>query len=715
MSELFSQIRARRQLSVEQASAMLALVALADTASKQGLLSSAARSLNEPAIAGKWIEVALAESDTRLRGSMLLQLGRLDYRQIPEAASYLDLLIWGLTQDDLRLAAMKTLGGLAATHPEVMELLLRTYSQQRTASAQRQILIALLQFDTPTPALAEFFQSVLARVDADLKIQIVRKLLHIDALSTETIDSWLQGAEPSDLKLLLLSYAVDRSLPVESGALHVLAQQDHAECRLAAIRALAAQTVKSIDVVRGLLKSAQKDASTEVRAACLLCFRHSLDLTPEAQVALLEELNTETSRPTVLMILDLLTPYLGQSAVIRDKLLAWLQENPHVEIAEVIYERLGRLAAWDQQLFEKLAQAYEESKNDRICGVILRTLSLGQQPEEKLLRFYVEALHAPSTALKTWGARGLLMLPLTPENATAIAAGADLLLDPSLDVRLLHSIARKVGRIVEMTPETLSRLKQVVEQSQQGALKAICQEAIERAQQRTELSAESVDFEHWFHQVEVDHAVDGIFPAIYSLYDQSPEMSRRIMKVALLNPACSDSMYSCGVCDAHIVQFLMSRNALDQDIDRYCVDFLLHKGESYGNPNLFLAALRMSPSFFPELQPSLWLLFQTKRNVAQCNQVLLRQILVEVHGNEEVAGAAFAEHLSQQNSVIGAAPYLHFLLNNLLWPPSRSLLKQALEKPAILDDEVRKQIQTALRPFGDAKVEKSPLPGLADD
>ncbi|HMK45343.1 MAG TPA: hypothetical protein VK436_01825 [Methanocella sp.] len=713
---IISEIRNRRRISAEQAETMLDLCASAGTESKRSLLSAASRSLPDPRVMARWIALANAELDTTLKGQMLVRVLRYDYRQVPadNHGPYLDLLVWGLSQDDLRVPVLATLGSLVTARPDVVELLSNIYREQRTMSARLQILISLCQFDTlPAPLAAFFLAEVDREVDADIKARMVCLLLRIDAAPLEKISEWLISPGPVEMRLDLLRYALDRALSLESAFSHVLMHDDDPRCRLVAVRALALICPESPETVRNILAAGQKDPAAEVREACMYCFRYGLELTPAVQASMIDDLMTDTSRQNCLLILELLTPYLSRSPATQKAMLALLGENLHTEVASTIYQMMGRLASWDRATFEWLVEAYGQSGDDYVRTAILQALSSYHEPSERLIEVYREALRAPRPQLKLWGIRGLLMLPLTPDNAGAIAAAADILMEPVLDRGTARAIARKIGRIVDLKLETRARLKNVMEQTKDDELKRICQEAVDRPSEQK--PASSIDFDHWRHRVEVDHNVSGIFPEIYAAYDEFPEECRRILKAALLDPANADTLYQNRVRDAQILRFLASRGAIDDDICRYCASWVLTKDGSWGDPNLYLSILRSWPAF-KGLKDTIWQLFKQKRDVTKFNPVLLRFTLVEAYGSDVAAGDEFRQRFSRQESVNAAAPYICFLTKNLLWPPTLAMLREAIKKPAILDDDTRHQLRTVLRDFGEAEtIELRPKPGVVDD
>jgi hypothetical protein len=709
-----SEIKDRRQVSVEQAEAMLDLAASADTASKRSLLSAASRSLPDPRIMAHWISLANAEPDTELRGRMLARILRYDYRQIPDTGPYLDLLVWGLSQDDLRVPAVSAIGALATGNPATVELLTRLYHDQRTSGTQRQILEALCQSDTLNAPLAAFFLAAIGRADADLKTRMVRLLLRTDAIPPGQIAALLLSPGPAEMRVDLLRYVQDRSLAFEDAFSHVLAHDDDPRCRLEAVRALALLCPGSKETVRNLITAGQKDPAPEVREACLLLIRFSMELTPAVQLALIDDLRTETSRQNCFLILGLLAPYMSTSPSTQKAMLALLGENLHTEVAGTIYTMMGSLASWDKAIFGWLIDAYRQSASDSVKSAILESLSAYHEPSERLTAIYREALSAPVPRLKLWGLRGLLMVPLTPENAGSVAAAAGVLTDPALDRDTRLAIARKICRIPDPGPETIAALKNIVEQTGDYELKQVCQQAVDRAAWQRPVS--SIDFDNWFYRAEADHNFDGIFPQIYTAYDEFPEQCRRILKVALLDPANADNLYKNNVSASQILRFLKSRGAIDNDICRYCANWVLTRDDSWGDPNLCLSVLRSHPHF-PGLKETLWQIFQRKADVDKFNPVLLRFTLVAAFGGDTEAGSEFLQRLFRQTSAGAAAPYLSFLTHNLLWPPAEAMLREAAKKPAILDNETRKDLFKALHEYGDAEAGPDELqkPGVVDD
>ncbi|HYH04852.1 MAG TPA: HEAT repeat domain-containing protein, partial [Bacillota bacterium] len=532
------------------------------------------------------------------------------------------------------------------------------------------------------------------------------------AVPPEQIAYWLQSAESGDFQLLLIEYITDRSLPMEQALIGVIQSGHDPMCRKAALRALVSLGLQTPEVIRVLLETLEKDTAPEVRETCIRYFHCLLQLTPDLQGVLLQYLQKATSQQVCLLILELLTPYLSQSPDLRTTFIEQLQVNLHTQVAAVLYEALGQIALRDPQLKEGLLEAYFKIQDDRLRGIILRTLTTGNEPTDRFAGLYREALQAPDLTLKTWGLRGLLQLPLIPENVDVIAAGADLLLNVDLDTALRQAVARKIGRIAVMPAILRQKLQKVGDQSDSEVLREICRAALNRVVDEKAISA--TDLDDWYYRVEREGNVDGIFPYIYSIYDDYPQRCFPILKLVLLSPSCGYSRYANRITDLQLLRFLMSRNAIDDDICRYCIGTILQLDESYGQLGIYLAVLRTRPGF-PGLRESLWALFRRKTDVTKFNPVLLRQTLVTVYGGDDAAGQAFEEHLAQLNSRIRAEPYLHFLLKNLLWGPTRQLLRMVLERPELWDEQMRVDLQLALKEFGDVINVKLSKPGVCND
>ena len=115
---------------------MLDQCAGADVEVRRRLLSMASRALPDPAVVTRWMDLALAESDTRLMEGMVSRLLGCSFRQIPDLPKWVQLLVRSLERDELRPAALHALGTLAPASTEATAALINAYKTQRTASAR---------------------------------------------------------------------------------------------------------------------------------------------------------------------------------------------------------------------------------------------------------------------------------------------------------------------------------------------------------------------------------------------------------------------------------------------------------------------------------------------------------------------------------------------------------------------------------------------------
>src|SRR5262249_33762448 len=141
-----------------------------------------------------------------------------------------------------------------------------------------------------------------------------------------------------------------------------------------------------------------------------------------------------------------------------------------------------------------------------------------------------------------WGVQGLLRVPMTEDQAPVVASGVESLLDPSIDRQLRRLLARKIGRIPDPPPGLRAALDETAEHTDDEGIRNACRRALGRSPSTA--SGQEVDLARWYHQVAVEHSVQGIFPDIYGLYDEFPEECARILKVAVLDPACRDALYN---------------------------------------------------------------------------------------------------------------------------------------------------------------------------
>jgi hypothetical protein len=698
---MIAEIAARRRATVAQALDALELAAASDPETRRSLLAIAGRALGDPRVAQKWIDLAGAEADASLRRAMIAALRG---NPIPDLAGYVSLLTSSLDLDPVRSTAVEALGRILVHAPQAVDALIETFRRTRRAGVRRSILTALLRFDDPSPKILDFlaeiapelptgdprpqtqelqqeirrivtsdrppqekadsiakiqreFQERLQIDDTPLKLAVVDRLLRMDRFDRR----WLEPVEAPIIRRRALSHLADRPA-TDVDVAPVLARDPDVECRLWAVQILAASGRSE-----PLLEAARRDRDPRVRKAALAGLE-SIELTP----AVLETLRTESSAEIVDLILSRWAALASRSERVRDALWSLLGPDLKAGIAKSIYEILGRVLTRD--LFEAFLKSYETATEDRIRAAILQALSTWHEPDERLARLYVAALASARREIREWGARGLTLLPLTEENVASIEAGAGALLDidPSTAVRL----AEKIAKIPRLSADVRAALKRVADSPEDDDLRRICRGALDR-------SASEIDWDQWLRRVGVEHNLEGVFPQIYSVYDSNPRAARQILRTALLDPGCRTH----DVAPGPILQFLVARDGMDDDLCRFCLD---HAGA-------FLHYLKLRPEF-PELKERIW-----EAMAKEVNPVMLRELLVMIFGSDQAAGEAVRARFARLHSAPGARPWIRFLQANILWPPAESILR---ERPELLDAESR-------RALGDPPPERGP--GLADE
>ncbi len=690
--------------------ALLDAVPSADPETKRSLLSMAGRSIADPAVLGRWVELTAEEEDSELKEAMLARLTGSDHRRIPDMTAYIQLMVSSIGESRLRWYALESLSRLVTAYPEVVEALMHAYAAQSSAQARRHILIGLSQFHTLPPTLVDFFLSEIDRCDADMKVVLVDRLLRRAAADERMLVRWLAATEPSAVRERVLRYLLDRSIVLEEACISVLRNERQAEVRLLALRALTRQAPRSAAGVQALLDVLRDDPDPQVRAETALAFQQSVEPTPEILPALLQTLRTETTRANAQLILATLIPYASASPVVRDGLLALSAENLQVEIAAVLYEALGRMLRWDASLLPYFLAAYESSRNDQGRSLLLEALAKWPDPDERLISLYHDALKAPHVQIRQWGVAGLLRVPLTQDQTDTVAAGVESLLDPSIDIWTRRDLARKIGCIPDPSPELRAALEETAAHTDDDDIRNICRRALARPSAL--MDSPAVDLGRWYRQAAVEHDVQGIFPDIYGLYDRYPEECKSILKVAVLDTACRDKLYynDFRVSAEGILQFLLSRDALDDDLCRYCVaQAVTSPGQGF-----YVSLLRSRPDF-PELRTAVWRMLESATSNSDASRVLLLELMILVYGDETAVANALGERIATLSRPVAAIPYLRFLDANRYWDPAKPILGEMLSARTLLDADNLGILRDAIRElFPDLNPELLE-PGLADD
>jgi hypothetical protein len=710
MSDLLAAIRERRRLHAGQALALLDAVPSSDTETKQSLLSMAGRYLADRAVLGRWLELVADETDSALKEAMLARVAHCDQRVIPDMGAYIRLMASSLAAPRLRPHALAALNRLVTAFPEVVDVLVEAYGAQTSAQVRRDILLGLSRCSVLPPRLLDFLMAEAQRCDADVKLVLVDRLLRRDAVDPPMLERWLATTEPSDVKERVLQHLLDRSILLEAATIGVLRSERRPPLRLLALRALVAQAPASGEAIQAILDALRDDPDPQVRAEAVLAFGHAVQPAPEILSALLQTLRTEKARDVAQLILDGLIPYAGSMPAVRDGLMALARENLHVEVAAALYAALGRLLRWDADLLPDLLAAYEGAPDDRSRSLLLEALSLWPDPNERPIALYRDALRAPDSRIRQWGVQGLLRVPMTEDQAPVVAAGVASLLDASIDLQLRRLLAAKIGRIPDPPPDLRAALEETAEHSEDEDIRRACRVALARSPSAA--PGPGVDLARWYHQAAVEHSVQGIFPEVYMLYDASPEECARILKVAVLDPACRDALYNNDfpVSANTILQFLLSHDALDDDLCRYCVE----QAQTSPGPAFYIGMLRSRPAL-PELRGAVWHMIESTARSSASSRMLLLELMILVHGSETTVAAMLRERLLQLRQPVAAIPFLRFLDANRSWPPVGPLLEELLTATSLLDADNLAILRDALRELFPERTPESRGPGLADD
>ncbi len=707
-------IRERREKTVLRALTTLELYAAGDAETSSSLLQLSAKSVADPRVAARWIELLATETDQGKRQTLLRELAKLDFRQIPDSDACVTQLLSCLNQPDAREWALYCLTRIAPQNPKIIPPLVDAYRAQRDDRVARRILAMLLSIGELTDALIAFFISVLDAVNAETKTVLVKRLLERDALQPAQLAKLLIVSEPPAIKALVLDHAIDRSIQLNRAATDLLRNDPDAACRYAAAWALTETGAPTPEALDALLHAASADSDDRVRLFTICAFEHTLAKTPAVIRMLLDALKTETSVPRASLIVKLLAPHLQRAPEIVPALTTLLEANLQTEIALEIYSQLGTLAPWNAAVREFLIAACTREKEDRVKATILKPLSQLNLCDPKLVALYGEALKLPHPGIQTWGLQGILLLPATPDNVPLIAQSVEALLMPDISLHWRLALAQKLAALPEKSAALLERLKFIAANARESELKRVCEDVFNTAASDALDTADvQIDWESWIHRAEVEHRGDGIFPALYEHYESAPAQARRVLK-ALLNPQCSDNLYGLYGYDVNegvILAYLESKDAVDDDVSRFCVGRTLN--QNAGTPNLYLQTLLANPTF-PGLKDAVWQILEKRQDASPA---LLRTLLITAHSSQDAAVAAFSARMNTRSGE-ALKPYARLLLENLGWPPARALIK-SLATRKDLPAALRDQLAAAMKKLGIANAPDNPPqpagPGFADE
>jgi hypothetical protein len=693
---VLDEIRGRRDVTVEQMLMALELVPESDNDTRRHLLAVASRGLGDTRVAARWLGLASEEADDDLRADMIARLTALEPGQIPDVEAFVRLLVAAVGPERTRALALRALDRLARVAP-----LVDAFRAERLRDVQQLILLALARHHDPPLEVIELFSSVLDACDADIKPLLLDRLLRAGALDVERLPALLRPTEPVAVRLRGLDHLVDRALDID--VREVVARDPHPDCRIAAIRVLAASGDTGAEVIVDVLRH---DPDERARGAAWGAFEYALDLTPATTDALLQALVEERSTDLVERIIRILTPHVGRSAAVRAALQDLLARNLDAEVAVALWRTLGRLVAWDEDVRTLFTGAIDDQRHDRVREAILEALAGVADPDDRLVGLYRSAIESPDGRIRDWGGRGLRLVSMDEEHADDVAAAAGALLDREIDWHVRLDLARKIAAIPDKSPALVVALERAAEQTE-GELRVVCRKAHDDA--AAAQGGEAIDWEGWFRRVDVEKDVKGIFPAVFLHYDANPAAARRILQAALA-PDCSNALYASQVSGSQILDFLAVKHAIDDHISRYCVGFILGGESNHANPNHHLALLKGNLEF-PALRESLWQILDRRTDV---DPVLMRELLLLVHPDEAGVAAQLRERLLSRTNPRQALPYLKFLEGNAAWEPAEAIILEV--PPALVDGDTRRILDEAYRHLKrEPPTAKASGPGFADE
>ncbi|HTW08041.1 MAG TPA: hypothetical protein VME46_11045, partial [Acidimicrobiales bacterium] len=411
------------------------------------------------------------------------------------------------------------------------------------------------------------------------------------------------------------------------------------------------------------------------------------------------------------LLISVLLPYAATEGTVRQALMDVAASSPRAELAGPIIEALGELLRWGPELLPWFLAVYRGATSDQVKATALAALAGGAPGDERLYQIYAEATASPDPRIRSWGVLGLLMVPMTEDRASLVAAGAPALTVPSVDVGLRRALARKLA-CLPTPPEGLRvALEQAAAGADDGTIRQICRQALSRAP--AEAGAGRAELERWHHQVDVDEDVSGIFPDVFALYGAAPALAAEVLKTCVLNPACRDKLYyqRYQVNDILIMQFLAVHGAFDDDLCRYCAAQVTG---SQG-PSAYLAMLRWRPSY-PGLRDMVWQALESAAHPSGLNHRLLLEVMVLAHGSDEAAAAALEERLGRLGSPTAAARYMRFLDDIHFWPPAERVISGLLSSGRLLDEANTQALKATITDLfpGFASLAAGTGPGLAD-
>ena len=394
--------------------------------------------------------------------------------------AYLGLMVSCVEDPRLRTTAISTLSGLAVAHPEALSALQQAYDGQPLAEVRQRIPVAVGQVYRLSEPLAQFLAARVEHCDAGVRPLVVDRLLRADAATPEMLSAWLAPAQPEPVKLRVLAYLLDRSLPMEKALIELVASDEAPAVRSSAVRCLATRSARYPGVVAALLGVAGNDPDDATRAEAVAAIRASADPSLEVLASLVASLGQEKDSRTMDLVLSVLAPFAATVAPVRQALVDLAGENLRPELAARLFDVLGQLLRSSPDLLAFFLASYQRAGDDQSRAAVLGALARYPGTDDRLAELYQQALASPAPSTRQWGALGLLMVPMDQDHVPVVAAGAAVLADDGIDLALRQALARKIARVPAPPAELRSAWADLAAHAGDDGIRDICRRALAR-------------------------------------------------------------------------------------------------------------------------------------------------------------------------------------------------------------------------------------------
>ncbi len=730
MKELLETIKERKKDRVSQALAILKMSEeqFQTEEEKRHLLSIVARNLDDVTVAKKWIDLLKIEQNTFTKELLISFLPTINLRTLKKVDTLTEIILSNFKTATVttKITLITVLEQLLKLNPTLAENIVLFLKNEPHIKVKKQLAEALTHLNTLPKKLVSVYETVLTDLKEEQQVLVLNKLIKSNRLKKEIVLKYLQPTTPISIKLLLLSYMQDRDIVPIKQLQSLLQKEGNEEIRNQILNLFTYDTKNLNEHLTFLKEYIVNEQDAYMRDTVLNFLHNNIQMTNRMISFYTDLVKTEKEIAISWRIAEILTPYLSQNHLktskVKECFLNLLEEpenSYHIDLLLYVCKQLGKRITLDEALFKRMLSIYKTHTDVRIQTKILFSFCNSSKIDDRLTPIYVEAVKSPVPLIREYACYGLMPMPLTEKNIPHLLTTVPLLLDSHLREHVREYLALRIVAIPGKSQELIGQLKNIAKNGS-GVERSICEKGYEKALQIQNFTDNTtqVDWHLWENRIKIEKKADHIFPEIFIHYKSNPALANELLKTLIIDADCADSLYhSTYITKADILQFLIGKNCIDQEISLFCLDYLTLEGEGRNREdNVYLVALNNYKDLHL-LKDKLWVFFE--RNLIHqanfLNTLLLRYIMCNAYGSDTALAKAFTTKLLAFTNEKAAIPYLEFLFMSLDWQYTEEIIDDLLKRPDLIDKNIKSKFDAFVLRLGkEVEIDFDATPGFAD-